>query len=99
MRGSLNYGEFILSDEQNMEKRNEENDKNQRRQELIKQFVMKNGYVKLKCDYLGMDSYYYDTTRKIMYKVCNICDWTGDVIPKFEISNDEHILRLNSIKQ
>ena len=46
-----------------------------------------------------MDSYYYDTTRKIMYKVYNVCDWTGDVIPKFEISNDEHILRLNSIKQ
>ncbi len=44
-----------------------------------------------------MDSYYYDYTKKLMYKVCNVCDWSGNINPVFEISYDEHILKLNSL--
>ena len=40
---------------------------------------------------LGVDSYYYEKTKKVMYKVCNICDWSGGINPVFEISRDVHI--------
>jgi hypothetical protein len=44
-----------------------------------------------------MNSYYYDKTKKVMYKVCNVCDWSGNTTPIFEISDDKHILQLNSL--
>jgi len=71
--------------------------KNIHRQQLIKDYVTRNGYIELKSDYLGMDSYYYDKTNKVMYKVCNHCGWNGDINPVFEISKDEHILQFNSL--
>ena len=74
-----------------------EYNKNHKRQELIDNHVKSNGYIELKNDYFGMDSYYYDKTNKIMYKVCNICDSMSSDAPVFEISNDKHILLLNSI--
>lgn len=81
----LNYSDFILDEETIQKKEAVELNKNTKRGQLIKN------------DYFGMDSYYYDKTKRIMYKVCNICDWNGDINPVFEISRDEHILKLNSL--
>lgn len=97
MSNSLNYSDFILSSEHIQDKRKVEYDLNTKRQELIKKYVTSNGLVELQSDYLGMDSYYYDRKNRIMYKVCNICDWSKNVNPVFEISNDQHILQLNSL--
>jgi hypothetical protein len=44
-----------------------------------------------------MDSYFYDKKTNIMYKVCNVCNWSGNVNPTFEISNDTRVLKLNSL--
>lgn len=93
----LNYSDFILSSESIQNKRDIQSNQNINRQQLIKKYVISNGYIELESDYYGMDSYYYDKTTKVMYKVCNICDWSGDINPVFEISNDEHILKLNSL--
>jgi hypothetical protein len=87
----LNYSDFIL-DSETIQSRQQQNI---RRQQLIKNHVIINGYIELNSDYYGMDSYYYDKTKKVMYKVCNVCDWSGNITPVFEISNDEHILKLN----
>jgi len=93
----LNYSDFILDAETIQNKEDIELNKNTKRGQLIKNHVIRNGYILLKSDYFGMDSYYYDKTKKIMYKVCNICDWKGDQNPVFEISRDQHILKLNSL--
>ena len=76
-----------------------EDEKNKRaeihkeRQQRIKQFVEDKKLTKLKCDYFGMDSYYYDNITPQVYKVCNI----GGSHPKFELDNDPHILHLNNL--
>lgn len=70
---------------------------NKQRRQLIAEHVRTHNLIELQCDYLGMDSYYYDGRSKIMYKVCNICDWSNNVNPTFEISNDIHILQLNGL--
>ena len=93
----LNYSDFILDEETIQKKKTIELNKNVKRGQLIKNHVVRNGYILLKNDYLGMDSYYYDKTKRIMYKVCNICGWNGDINPVFEISRDQHILELNSL--
>lgn len=93
----LKYSDFILSSESIQEKCDIKTKQNIKRKQLIKNHVISNGYIELKSDYLGMDSYYYDKLYKIMYKVCNVCDWTGDINPVFEITYDEHILKLNSL--
>ena len=93
----LNYSDFILDEETIQKKKAIELNKNTKRGQLIKNHVVRNGYILLKNDYFGMDSYYYDKPNKLMYKVCNICDWSGDINPVFEISRDEHILKLNSL--
>ena len=68
------------------------------RQDNIQKFVDDNNLIKLKCDYFGMDSYYYDTNYKTMYKVCNIITMSDkSTIPKFEVSYDSHILEINNI--
>ncbi len=97
MNRPLDYSDFILDKETIQNKHDIQSNKNRQRQQLIKNHVMSNGYIELKCDSYGMDSYYYDKTRKVMYKVSNICDWNEDIHPIFEISNDEHILKLNSL--
>lgn len=66
-------------------------------QELIKQHVKTHNYIELKSDYLGTDSYYYDEVNQIMYKVSNTCLHAGNVQPHFIVSNDRHILKLNSL--
>ena len=93
----LNYSDFILDEETIQKKEAIKLNKNTKRRQLIKNHVERNGYILLKSDYRGMDSYYYDKTKRIMYKVCNICDWNGDINPVFEISMDQHILKLNSL--
>jgi hypothetical protein len=68
------------------------------RHNYIKQFAKENNLILLESDYLGMDSYYYDTNNKIMYKVCNICSSVDKSIkPIFEVSCDYHILQLNKL--
>ena len=67
-------------------------------QNNIQKFVEDNNLIKLKCDYFGMVSYYYDKHNKTMYKVCNIITMSNkSTIPKFEVSNDSHILEINNI--
>lgn len=74
----------------------EEHEKHTTRQDNIQKFVDDNNLIKLKCDYFGMDSYYYDTNYKTMYKVCNIITMSDkSTIPKFEVSYDSHILEIN----
>ena len=70
-----------------------------RRSDLIREHAQKNNLIQLKCDYFGMDSYYYHKETKTMYKVCIVYDKYRDcsIIPIFEVSNDEHILTLNHI--
>ena len=70
---------------------------NAKRQNLIAKIVKENNLIELKSDYFGMDSYYYSAERKTMYKVCNICDFTKNVNPTFEISHDRHIIQLNKL--
>ncbi len=94
---NLNYSPFILSHEEVQDKQQVLDIQNKKRRELIKQQVISNEYIELKNDYFGMDSYYYDTKRKIMYKVSNVCDWSNNINPVFEVSNDQHILQLNSL--
>ncbi len=92
-----NYASFILDESEQNTKREQEIKRNTKRQQLIKSIVKTNGLIELKCDYFGMDSYYYDVLRKNMYKICNVCDDWRDINPTFEISTDEHILKLNSL--
>ena len=88
---SLNYSRFEpIIDLEKIEKKRKDN---QTRKNLIKEYVEKHDLIKLECDYLGMDSYYYDNKTKTMYRVCNI----GNPKPKFKISDDKHILKLNNI--
>lgn len=70
-----------------------------RRSDLIRDHVLKNNLIPLNCDYFGMDSYYYNSETKTMYKVCNVYDKYKDTsfTPIFEISTDAHILALNNI--
>ena len=94
---NLHYSDFILSSESIQNKKEYEREQNIKRKHLIDTHVSKNCLIKLRSDYYGMDSYYYDKKTNIMYKVCNVCNWSGDVNPTFEISNDSHILKLNSL--
>lgn len=93
----LSYSDFTLDEETIQKKKAIELNRNTKRGQLIKNHVIRNGYILLKSDYLGMDSYYYDKTKKTVYKVCNICSWYEDINPVFEISMDQHILKLNSL--
>ena len=70
---------------------------NQMRQQLIQKFVRENKLIELKSDYFGMDSYYYSKEKNTMYKVTNICDYSNNVTPNFEISQDQHIIKLNNL--
>lgn len=83
----MNYDCSYISDDSH------QNQLNKQRRKLIDMHVQKMGYIELQSDYLGTDSYYYDNVNHIMYKVSNLCDWTGDVNPKFQISTDPHIFK------
>lgn len=89
---NFSYSTFIPSHDQHA-------DANNVRQQLIQQHVKKHGWIELQCDYFGMDSYYYDTKQKIMYRVTNVVGWNPnrDISPVFEVCRDEHILKLNSL--
>jgi hypothetical protein len=70
------------------------------RQDNIQKIVDDKNLIKLKCDYFGMDSYYYNKNNKTMYKVCNINTmFDKSTIPKFEVSYDSHILEINNITE
>ena len=97
MNNKLSYSEFILDAQSMQDKRKIESDRNTVRDQLIQNHVAKHGLVELKCDYYGMDSYYYDKLTKVMYKVDRICNWNENPNPVFEISHDLHILKLNSL--
>ncbi len=88
---------FILSHETIKQKRKMEEEQNRKRQGLINQYVKNHGLIELQSDYLGMDSYYYDKKMRTMYKVSNVCSQYSSPNPIFEISKDEHILKLNSL--
>ena len=78
----------------------EEHATHKTRQDNIQKFVDDNDLIKLKCDYFGMDSYYYDKNNKTMYKVSNIITMSDkSTIPKFEVSCDSHILEINNITE
>ena len=69
------------------------------RSDFINQYVERNNLILLKCDYFGVDNYYYNNATKTMYKVCNVYNKYIDtgITPIFEISNDTHILELNNL--
>ena len=99
----LLYSYFILDSETTQNERDIISERNKQRQQLIKNYVKSNGYIELNHiyyglnRYYGLDSYYYDKQKKTMYKVCNVCDWSGNINPVFEISYDENVLKLNSL--
>lgn len=93
----MNYDFSFSSYHQDDTAHHRMNQLNKQRRQLIEAKVKQLGYVELKCDYFGTDSYYYDNVNHIMYKVSNVCDFTGDVNPLFEISTDPHIFRLNNM--
>ena len=72
---------------------------NKLRQEYIHKYSKIHNLILLKCDYFGMNSYYYNYTTKTMYKVCNVYNKYIDrgIEPNFEISTDYHILSLNNL--
>ena len=90
---NLGYSDFILDAlEQSTEDTND-SEKFQHRQNLIQSHVEKNGLIKLKSNTLGMESYYYDSRTKTVYKVNNVCEEV-----RFEIVRcTETILRYNSL--
>jgi hypothetical protein len=78
----------------------EEHAKHTIRQDNIQKMVDDNNLIKLKCDYFGMDSYYYNKNNKTMYKVSNINTmFDKSTIPIFEVSYDSHILEINNITE
>ena len=79
------------------ESRQIEYNRNVERQRQIKEYVNQHGLIELKSDYFGMNSYYLHPQQRIIYKVCNICDWSGSIIPNFAIDNDPHIRQLNNL--
>lgn len=70
---------------------------NQTRQQLIKKIVSDNNLIELESVYYGMDSYYYSKEKNKMYKVSNVCDYSNNVTPNFEISFDQKIIKLNNL--
>lgn len=80
------------------EEREEEINRVRLRQDYIKKYAKDNDMVLLKCDYWGMDSYYYDEKYKRMYKVCNVFSFEDkSLTPHFELCNDTHIMEINEI--
>jgi len=95
----MNYSSFKPSVEREPVLINNENGTITSRSDLIREHVRKNNLIPLKCDYFGMDSYYYHKETKTMYKVCIVYNKYRDhsIIPNFEVSTDAHILTLNHI--
>lgn len=93
----MHYSEFVLTPEERADKDTVKREKQLERNALINKHVFDNKLVELKSDELGMNSYYYDTTRKIMYKVLNLYIEGYAVEPVFSISDNQHILQYNSL--
>lgn len=93
----MHYSEFVLTPEERADKDKVKREKQLERNALINKHVIDNKLVELKSDELGMNSYYYDTTRKIMYKVLNLYIEGYVVEPVFSISDNQHILQYNSL--
>ena len=95
----MKYAEFTPLPKTN-EERIKEQEMHTTRQNNIQKIVDDNNLIQLKCDYLGMDSYYYNKNKKIMYKVHNInTRFDNSAIPTFEVSHDSYILKLNNITE
>lgn len=90
---SLKYSDFKLTNREVEEKQRQSNRNLEIRRKNIDEYVKKHNLIKLKSDYFSVDSYYYCPIIKCIWKVSTI----GDPVPVFEISNDQHILQLNSI--
>ena len=93
----MQYSDFILSNQEIQNKNQVDLEINTKRKNFIDTHVKNNDLIKLKSAYLNMDSYYYHYKTKTMYKVTNICSWSKDSNPVFEVSNDQTILRLNHL--
>jgi uncharacterized membrane-anchored protein len=91
------YSEFTLTDEERADKNRVNLEKQLERNALIEQYVIDNKLVKLKSNEYGMDSYYYDTTTKKMYKVHNLYIEGHAVQPFFCDSDNQNILLYNSL--
>ncbi len=63
-------------------------------QENIRKYAEENNYTPLKCNTFGIYSYFYDHKHQLMYKIHN---FPRDSLV-FEVSTEEHILRLNHLK-
>jgi hypothetical protein len=82
--------EYVLN------KKMEQNRRHQERMQLINNHVQKNGYIKLRCNYYGTCSYFYDLKTKTMYEVQNTNgDHRDESPPEFKICTDPYLLELN----
>jgi hypothetical protein len=97
----MNYSTFSPSNDFDHIIVDAENKTITRRSDLIRDHVRDHNLIPLICDYFGMDSYYYDNDKKLLYKVCNVYDKYKDtsIVPIFEVSDDAHILTLNKLQK
>ena len=89
----MNYSKYVPSP-------SSEQDENANliiRGENIQNHVKKNNLIKLKSCYYNTDSYFYDNSKNILYKVHNYFDYDKSLVPNFEVCFDADILRLNNL--
>ena len=92
-RSYLQFSDY----QESIEKRNEENNRFQTILGFIKQYANANGYRELKSIYYDCDLYYYDDTKKIMYKATPSSEFNGNVKSLFVVSIDREILKHNGL--
>jgi len=94
-----NAASFTLSNDEVLRKDNEYKPIQSAFYAAKDDYIKKHGLIELKCDYMGMDSYYWSPTSKTMFIVNNITSDSryGTTTPVFAVSNDNHILSLNGL--
>lgn len=85
------------------EKKNQDRiskEKNEEYRQKINRIVQEHDLIKLRCDYFGMSSFYYDRKTRTLYEVNDVlsqskfCSGGNEI---FRVSHDQHILRLNNL--
>jgi len=64
---------------------------------ILEQYVKEKEYIKLKSEYRGMYSYFYDPVHKIIYKTRDIREWTSSPQSMLEMTYDTNIMKWNNL--
>jgi hypothetical protein len=92
----INYSRIELT--QSAEEIEQRRIESAKKQSYIQDYVKKNNLIKLKSDYFGMSSFYYNKEKDIVLEVKNYDDGQGNPLffkPKLNI--EEHIRELNNL--